>query len=102
MSIISYFKEKFAVSKQKNAYEEACRRIVIRDFEGELYIAYDNFPVIAAEGWWSASILFENLEKLRNQYLRYTGNKVIEKVEETTVEPEETIKEEENADRGEG
>ena len=89
MGFLSKIKQKFALSKQQSAYDEACRRIAIRDFEGELYIAYDNFPVIAAESWWSSEIIIEQLSKLRNQYLRYTGNIIKEEETIETIEENE-------------
>lgn len=71
MDFIRHFKEQQAINRTKYVEEEAKSRIILSDYQGELYISFDHFPLIPIDKTWDSTKALEKLQTVRNSFISY-------------------------------
>lgn len=71
MEFIHSFKERQASSRQKDIMLQAQRDVYLDDFDGKIFITFNNVPFIPIEDSWTQKQIIEKLEETRNSYVKY-------------------------------
>lgn len=71
MEWIRSFKEKQQTSRQNNITLQAHDCICLDDFDGKIYIAYNDTPLIPVEDSWTQKEILRKLEETRQGYINY-------------------------------
>lgn len=71
MEWIKTFREKQQTSKQNNITMQAHDAICLEDFDGKIYIAHNNVPLVPVEDNWTPKDIIKKLEETRTGYINY-------------------------------
>ena len=69
MELINNWKEKFRIKREKEIKRAAEECITLSDFNGKMYIAFQGNPLIAINGYSSASDVLSQLQEVRDNYV---------------------------------
>ena len=69
MELIKTLREKSQTQRQETIRKEAEALIRIFDFDNELYIAYNETPLVPVESSWTSAEIIKELTKLRHNYI---------------------------------
>lgn len=71
MNLIRKYTEKAAITKQKNIEEEAKNRITLSEYKGEVFIAFDGYPLVLIDNSEQVPQITEKLNGVRNSFIKY-------------------------------
>jgi len=71
MNILKNIKEKQTINRNNNIEQEAVSRITPSVYKGELYIAFDGFPLVIMDKGSTSEDLIQKLNTVRNSYINY-------------------------------
>lgn len=71
MEWIKTFREKQQTSKQNNITMQAHEDICLADFDGKIYIAHHDVPLVPIEDSWTQKEIINKLEETRKSYINY-------------------------------
>jgi len=69
MEFIRTIREKYQTKHQNELQKQAEYVITLSDFCDNLYIAFQDIPLIPIQEDWTSKKILEELTKLRNQYI---------------------------------
>lgn len=70
MNLFSDFKAKRRESRKKEIESQATQRIGIKDFDGELFFAYDGTPLLPVEDSATPKAMLATLGTLRDNFVK--------------------------------
>ena len=70
MILFSDFKAKRQENRKKEIESQARQRIGIKDFDGELFFAYDGTPLLPVEDSATPKAMLDTLSTLRENYVK--------------------------------
>ena len=70
MELFQNFKNKRQENRKKEIESQARQRIGIKDFDGELFFAYDGTPLLPVEETATPKAMLDTLSTLRENYVK--------------------------------
>ena len=70
MQLLSNLRAKRQESRKKEIESQARQRIGIKDFDGELFFAYDGTPLLPVEDSATPKAMLDTLSTLRENYVK--------------------------------
>ena len=70
MEFIRTIKEKFQTEREEEIQKLSEEVITLSDFDSTLFIAYNGTPLIPIEESWTSKKIVEELQKLRQNYIK--------------------------------
>lgn len=76
MELIRTLREKAQTKQVEDFNKMAEEFITLSDFDGDIYIAFHNAPLVLIDASWTTKEIIEELSKIRNNYVNAKIKKV--------------------------
>jgi len=71
MGLFTKYSEKMTAARHRNIEEEAKHRITLSEYKGEVFIAFDGYPLILIDGKEQVPQIAERLGSIRESFIKY-------------------------------